>query len=223
MPSRYRKRPLAQFENGTRVYAPSSGEPRYRVVASDPASGERIFAKLATEEQARDKAREFEQLITDAAPIRDPRDGTPRTLAHLAERYSADHLAGLSLRYREKQEYLLRRWVLPRLGATHISRWTPADSAAVLAAVRKAGGSDALVQDVGGAMRALVTHARRLRWLTSQSQDPMWMVRYSQRASIQGAHAEYVPRAALPTDDECAALFAAIEGQASRRGLWRCG
>ena len=86
------------------------------------------------EDEARDKAREFEQLISHAASIRDPH-GRPRTLAHLAERYSADHLAGLSLRYREKQEYLLRRWVLPRLADTHISRWTPADSAAVLAAV----------------------------------------------------------------------------------------
>ena len=213
MPSRYRKRPLAQFENGTRIYAPSSGEPRYRVVASDPASAERIFAKLATEEQARERAREFEQLIAHAAPIRDPRDSTPRTVSYLAERYSADHLAGLSLRYREKQEYVLRRWVLPRLGSIHISRWTPADSAAVIAAVRKAGGSVALVQDVGGAMRALVTHARRLRWLTSQSEDPMWMVSYSQRASIQGAHAVYVPRAALPTDAECDPLFAALDAQ----------
>lgn len=65
-------------------------------------------------------------------------------------------------------------------------------------------------------MRALVTHARRLRWLTSQSDDPMWMVSYSRRASVQGAHAVYVPRAALPTDDECDLLFAALEtlGQA---------
>ena len=37
------------------------------------------------------------------------------------------------------------------------------------------------------------------------------MVRYSQRATIQGAHAVYVPRAALPTDEECNALFAAME------------
>lgn len=60
MARRYRKKPLAQFEHGTRIYAPSGGESRHRVVASDPASGERIFAKLATEEQARAKAREFE-------------------------------------------------------------------------------------------------------------------------------------------------------------------
>jgi hypothetical protein len=163
MARRYRKKPLVQFEHGTRVYAPSDGESRYRVVASDPASGERIFAKVATEDQARSKAREFEQLLAHAAPIRDPRSEAPRTVSHLADRYSADHLAGLSLRYREKQEYVLRRWVLPHLGELHVTQWTPADSMAVLAAVRAAGRSDALVQDVGATMRALVTHARRRR------------------------------------------------------------
>ncbi len=32
MPSRYRKKPLAQLEHGTRTYAPSSSEARYWVV-----------------------------------------------------------------------------------------------------------------------------------------------------------------------------------------------
>jgi integrase len=210
MPSRYRKKPLAQFENGTRIYSPSGGEPRFRVIAKDPLSGERRFAKLPNEELARAKAREFEQLIARDAPIRDKRDDGARTVELLAERYATDHLAGLSLRYREKQEYVLRRWILPRIGEAQVSRWTPADSASVLAGVRQHGGSDALVQDVGGAMRALVTHARRMRWLTSQSDDPMWMVSYSRRATVQGAHSVYVPRAALPTDEECDALFKAM-------------
>jgi integrase len=77
--------------------------------------------------------------------------------------------------------------------------------------VRSAGGSDALVQDVGATMRSLVTHARRLRWLTAQSQDPMWMVRYARTSTIQGAASVYVPRSTLPTDDQCDALFAALE------------
>jgi hypothetical protein len=56
-------------------------------------------------------------------------------------------------------------------------------------------------------MRALVTHARRLRWLTVQSEDPMWMVRYAKTATIQGAASVYLPRSALPTDEQCTALF----------------
>lgn len=207
----YRKKPLAQLEHGTRIYSPSPSEPRYRVVASNPVSGERIFVKCRTEEQARAKARELEQFIAQSAPIRDSHDAGPRTVGRLAARYVEDHLSGLSTRFREKQTYLLRRWVLPRIGDRKVTAWTSADSAAVIAAVRRSGCSDALVQDVGGVMRALVTHARRLRWLTAQSEDPMWMVRYAKTSSVQGAAPIYVPRSALPTDEQCATLFDAME------------
>lgn len=211
MPTSYRKKPFAQLEHGTRIYAPSPREERYRVVASDPVSGERIFVKCRTEEQARAKARELEQFIAQSAPIRDPHEIGPRTVERLAARYTDDHLSGLSMRFREKQTYLLRRWVLPRIGHTKVTAWTPADSSAVIASVRRAGSSDALVQDVGAVMRALVTHARRLRWLTAQSEDPMWMVRYAKKSAVQGASAVYVPRSALPTDEDCNALFNAME------------
>jgi integrase len=214
---RYRKKPLAQLEHGTRVYAPSTGEARFRVVANDPVSGERIFVKCRTEDQARAKARELEQFIAQTAPIRDAHDAGPRTVERLAARYTDDHLSGLSVRFREKQTYLLGRWVLPRLGGHTVTAWTPADSAAVIAAVRRAGGSDALVQDVGAVMRALVTHARRLRWLTAQSEDPMWTVRYAKTATIQGAASAYVPRSSLPTDEQCAALFYAMADLGYRR------
>jgi integrase len=208
---RYRKKPLAQYEFGTRIYAPSGGEGRYRVVTSDPITGQRVFHKFTSEDDARAKARELEGFLAAATPIRNrPHEG-PRTVERLAGSYHQDHLAGLSLRYRQRQEYLLRRWILPHLAPKTVSAWTPADSAAVIAAVRSAGGSDALVQDVGATMRSLVTHARRLRWLTAQSQDPMWMVRYARTSTIQGAASVYVPRSTLPTDDQCDALFAALE------------
>jgi hypothetical protein len=103
---RYRKKPLAQLEHGTRIYAPSPSETRYRVVANDPVSGERIFVKRRTEELARAKARELEQFIAQAAPLRDPKDAGPRSVERLAARYIKDHLSGLSLRFREKQTYL---------------------------------------------------------------------------------------------------------------------
>jgi integrase len=211
MPSRYRKKPLAQLEHGTRIYAPSSGETRYRVVTTDPTSGERIFAKCRTEEAARAKARELDDFVGQAAPIRDRTAEGPRTVERLAASYIDDHLSGLSLRYREKQQYVLKRWILPHLGPRMVTAWSPADSSAVIAAARRAGVSDALLQDIGGAMRGLVTHARRLRWLTRQSEDPMWMVRYAMTTSVQGASSVYVPRSSLPTDEQCAALFRAIE------------
>jgi hypothetical protein len=66
---RYGKRPLAQLEHGTRIYAPSTGEARYWVVTTDPVSGERIFVKCRTEDAARAKARELEQIIVQSAPL----------------------------------------------------------------------------------------------------------------------------------------------------------
>jgi integrase len=81
----------------------------------------------------------------------------------------------------------------------------------VLAAARREDMSNALAQDIGAAMRALVAHARRLRWLTAHSEDPMWTVRYAKKATVQGAAAVYVPRSSLPTDAECAALFNALD------------
>src|SRR5206468_3335810 len=77
MPSRYRKKPLAQCEHGTRIYAPTEGETRFRVVTTDPATSERLFVKLATEEAARSKARELEQFIAQSAPVRGRRDEGP--------------------------------------------------------------------------------------------------------------------------------------------------
>ncbi len=214
---RYRKKPLAQLEHGTRIYSPSAGETRFRVVTTDPTTGERIYLKFPDEELARAKARELEQFIAQSAPIRDSPELGPRTVGRLATSYLEDHCSGLSLRYREKQEYLLRKWVLPRLADKPVTAWTPADSATVLNDVRAAGRSDSLVQNVGAAMRGLVTHARRLRWLTSLSEDPLWRVRYSATASVQGASAVYVPRSSLPTDAECAALFEAMEGLGETR------
>ena len=58
-------------------------------------------------------------------------------------------------------------------------------------------------------MRALVTYAHKARWLP-RSLDPMWLVSYSPAAEYQGQANGFVPREALPTDEECAALFAAM-------------
>lgn len=218
--ARHRKKPLAQLEHGTRIYEPSSAKARYRVVANDPVSGDRIFFTFRTEEQARAKAREVEQFVALQASLRDA-DRTARTVGRLADRYIDEHLSTLSMRFREKQTWLLKRWVRPALGDRIVTAWTPAESAALIAAVRKSGAADSTVQDVGAVMRGLVTHARRLRWLTSQSEDPMWMVRYSKTAAVQGNTALYVPRSSLPTDVECAGMFAALDNLGQPR--WALG
>ncbi len=220
MAQRNRKRPLVVFEHGTRIYAPSESEHRYRIVARDITTGERLFLRADTEQEARLRAREIEDRLAVAASVREP-DRWSRTVGDLSRRYVDDYLTSKSNRYREKHEYLLRSWILPAIADRPVIEWTSAESEKVLASVRKAGRSDALVQDVGSAMRALVTYARRLRWLTARDDDPMWLVAYSTKSSHQGETAVYVPRSTLPTDDQCDALFSAMATQGN--GQWALG
>lgn len=210
------RKPVAVFEHGTRIYAPVDGERRHRIVARDATTGERIFVAASTEQEARLRAREIEERLETAASIRKP-DRWSRTVEDLARRYVDDHLTTKSNRYREKHQYLLRAWVLPAIGDRPVIEWNSAESDRVLASVRKAGRSDALVQDVGSAMRALVTYARRLRWLTARDDDPMWLVSYSTKSTHQGETAIFIPRSTLPTDDQCAALFTAMADQGHER------
>ena len=193
-PRRYRKKPLAAFEHGTRIYAPTAHEGRYRVVATDP-GGARLFHKFVSEDDARAKARELEAYLADRTPIRSSPD-RPRTVAALAEGYLA-HLAGRSLRYRERQDALLRRWVLPRLGEHAVSTWTPAMSENVLTAARQRLAA-ATVQSLGSCLRSLVTFAHKARWLP-RDVDPMWGVGYSARAEHQGQAAGFCAGATSPT------------------------
>jgi hypothetical protein len=188
----YRKKPLAVFEAGTRIYAPSRGEPRYRVVATD-GDGHRLFHKLATEEEARAKAREMEAFLAASAPLR-PRPEAPRTVSALEAVY-LEHLSGRSVRYQERQDSILRTWVLPTIGALPVAAWTAADSECLLNAAR-ARRAPATVQNVGACLRALVTFAHKARWLPREL-DPMWHVAYSPKPEQQGQAVGFIARDTL--------------------------
>lgn len=205
---KYRKKPLAVFENGTRLYAPSPGESRHRVVASD-VTGQRMFFKFDSEADARAKARELEAYLGSATPVRGSAEEL-RTVGALAARYMV-HLEGRSTRYRERQDNLLRKWILPVIGDALVSDWTPADSDAVLNRARLSL-APATIQNIGSTMRSLVTFAHKNRWLP-RDLDPMWLVSYSIKAEFQGQAIGFVPRESLPTDDECSALFDALARQ----------
>lgn len=202
---RYRNKPFAVFEHGTRIYAPCPSEDCFRVTTTD-AGGRRLSYKLAREDDARAKARELEAFLASRTPIYGGRAGD-RTVGVLASLY-VEHLAGRSVRYRERQDQLLRCWILPRLRDTGIAEWTPAMSEEVLARARQRL-SPQSVQGIGSCMRSLVTFAHKSRWLPRQV-DPMWSVSYSAKAEFQGQAPGFVARDTLPSDDECAALFEAL-------------
>ncbi|HYI60513.1 MAG TPA: tyrosine-type recombinase/integrase [Acidimicrobiales bacterium] len=205
MPRRRYSKPIASFEYGTRIYAPSEGEPRYRVIAKDP-TGKRIFHRFSTEDEARRRAREIEATLASAR-VMPGRLQAPATVDQLTDRYLAS-LGSRSTRYQERQEYLLRMWVRPVLGGLRLNAWTPSDSEQVLDRARGSLGP-ATVQNVGSAMRSLVTFAFKNRWLTREA-DPMWLVSYSPKAEHQGEAVGFIPRAALPVEDDCQRLFAAL-------------
>lgn len=205
MPRRRYSKPIATFEHGTRVYAPSEAMPDYRVIAKDPA-GKRIFHRLPTEEEARRRARDVEATLASAR-IMPGRLRAPATVDQLIDRYLAS-LGSRSTRYQERQEYLLRMWVRPVIGGLRMNAWTPSDSEQVLDRARGSLGP-ATVQNVGSAMRSLVTFAFKNRWIVREV-DPMWLVSYSPRAEHQGEAVGFIPRSALPTEGDCRRLFIAL-------------
>jgi hypothetical protein len=180
-PQRYRKKPLAVFEQGTRIYAPSAGEDRFRVVAGDAAGG-RVSYKFRIEPEARAKAREIESFLAAQVPLR-ARPDQPRTVGTLGAAYLG-HLEGRSAGYQDRQASILRSWLLPRLGDVTVVEWTPAMSEVVLADARRRC-APSTVQNIGSCMRALVTFAHKSRWLPRDA-DPMWLVSYSLKAEFQG-------------------------------------
>jgi hypothetical protein len=201
-----RRKPLVSYEYGTRIYAPSEGEARYRVVTTD-ADGRRVFHKFTTEDAARQRARELETRLASSV-ILPGRATAPSTVGQLIDRYLAS-LSFRSTRYAERQEYLLRMWVRPVLGEHALSAWTPSDSEAVLDRARHALAPSTL-QNVGSAMRALVTFGFKNRWI-ARAADPMWLVRYSPTAEVQGQALGFVARSSLPTDNECRQLFGELD------------
>lgn len=208
MPRRTYSKPIATFEHGTKIYGPSDAEPRYRVIARDP-SGKRIFHRFWSDDEARRRARSIEQAL-EASVCLPGRLDAPATVGQLIDRYLA-RLGTRSTRYAERQEYLLRVWVRPVLETRPLDSWTPSDSELVLDRARETL-AKSTVQNVGSAMRAVVTFAFKNRWL-AREQDPMWLVRYSPTADHQGEAVGFVERVSLPTDEQCARLFEALEDQ----------
>jgi integrase len=136
------------------------------------------------------------------------RGSAPTTVAQLTELYRLS-LGSRSTRDAERQASLLRHWVTPVIGDRPLVGWTPADSERVLDRARQHL-APATVQNVGACMRALVTFAYKNRWLAREN-DPMWLVRYSARPDVQGQVVGFIPRASLPTDQDCQRLFDALE------------
>src|SRR5262245_59674510 len=103
----YRKKPLVVFENGTRIYEPSSGETRYTVVAPSLEGG-RVFIKFDDADAARAHARRLDEALNGRCSV--AAATAPATVGELAQRYLAS-LGGMSVRYQERQAWVTRCWI----------------------------------------------------------------------------------------------------------------
>lgn len=83
---RYRKPPVS-FAFGTRIYAPTTAEPRYRVVAPG-VDGVRVSQRFTTEDAARRRACELDKLQSSATITRGHLPA-PWTVGGLIDRYVA--------------------------------------------------------------------------------------------------------------------------------------
>lgn len=162
MPRRQDNRALATYEHGTKIYAPTAGEPRFRIITRDPAS-KRITLRVATKAEARTqgrpraRARALETMLASSTAL--PGREAPRPpVGQLADRYLAS-LGARSTRSVERREYLLRMWSGP------FSRTMPSRRGHPPTPTRSSTAPDPLapatVQNLGAAMRALVTYASR--------------------------------------------------------------
>ena len=120
-PRRYPKKPLAAqlVQHGNRIYGPRR--------APLPGSSHRSMWRLRLPQvrlggrRASQGHPRIEAYLADGTPIRSP--GPPPNGRRPSRGLSA-HLGGRSVRYRERQDALLRRWVLPSLGEQAVSTWT---------------------------------------------------------------------------------------------------
>ena len=199
MPRRIYSKPIASFEYGTRVYAPSESRPTYRVIAKDP-DGKRIFLRFPTEDEAREHG---------------PRD---RGLARLSVtlpggRRRPDHRRPahrpLPRQPRVPVDPLRRASGVPAplLGPPGARRpparaWTPADSDQVLdrraprwrrrrcrTSAPRCGRSSRSPSRTGGSPRG----------------GPDVDGQYSPSPSIKARRPASSPATSLPTDEQCAA------------------
>jgi integrase len=177
------------------ITPPSSSKTSWRIRWKTPV-GRHVERTATTREAA-------EKIAAEAnANLARPSSGENVTVTYLAQCYMAKLPHGT---YHERQEGLLRLWVLPVIGHLHITEWKPSHSRLVMSGIVQAGRGHERVRNAAQAMRALVSYAQDEGWL-GKNDDPMWRIRYAPKVAVQGEDAGFVDRLALPTWTDIEAL-----------------
>lgn len=204
-----------------RLYEPTSTKPGvWRVVCRRPSH----VPIERTAGHIEDAIRIYDQLVTwDRAQITvAPRRGASswnRDINWLAQR-TVEFLRanGRANRYCDKVEDVLELHVLPLIGTVPISDWTQEHCVAVMAAARAKGLGAYILQDIGAAMRCMVTSAQRKPRLLTPGDDPMEAISYAVRATTQGQSASFVPETHRPSTTSVEAAAAYLDARGERLG-----
>lgn len=230
-----RRVPL-RSDRGVKLYAPTAAKPFFRVLAQgqvERTSAPVPRSKLAAAEKvrfdpvlldvetarARREADElFDQMVAWARHQRTtPRRGE-RTIEALCDRRLQELVdKGRTRGTYDKVESLLRLYVRPLIGKVEVSDWNSAHCEQVLRKARETCGPER-VQDLGAALRSLVTLAHRKPVWLSRDDDPMEGVEFRVKSTSQSEGVHFVPVKERPSTDQVDTLAVAM-GEVGRRTM----
>lgn len=197
---------------GCRIYPPTGGDPRWRVGIPDGKGGRR-FRRAADHADALVVADKYAEVTAGYKSVgqveRTVADLCDAYLVRLGERVDLQRAGlegGVSIKYWERQNTILKLHVKPVLGSLLVREWIDAaQSEKVLAAAVKKGNGKDGVQNIGSCMRAMVTFAHKNGWMP-RIENPMAGVSYSRRSHRHGHNVNFIPRDTLPELDDIEAM-----------------
>lgn len=215
---------LAKHDCGVTLYGPTEKVASFRLVFTDPFSGERILRRLRTRDDADVRFASTVDFVK-AGRANQPLDVGART----GVKTVSDLFTALDARweredrsdnYRESRAGIFRTWVEPVIGHRSVTDWGSDEEVcnSILDAARRAGRRPATVQNIGALLRVLVSTAHRKKWLP-RSMDPMADVTYVAPKEVEDESQDYVPPSERPTTEmvEALAVVFATVGAASGR------
>lgn len=222
-----RRKPVASHDCGVSLYAPTDKFPSYRLVWTDPFSGERCQRRYPTREVADEwfaSTVDYVKAGVAAQPSTVGARSGVKTVADLFEELDARwDRESRSDTYRESRAGIFRTWIEPVVGHLSVTEWGADEEVCdkILDAARAAGRRPATIQNVGALLRVLVSTAHKKKWLP-RSMNPMADVSYVAPKEAEDESQDYVPPSERPTTamvEALATVLAAVGAVSGRAWL----
>jgi hypothetical protein len=228
-----RRAPL-RADRAVKLYAPTPAKPHFRIVAKGQV--ERTSAPVPVELMAVSIGVKFDPAQLDPVTARARREADElfdtmvrwakyqpatvrrgeRTINALCDRRLQDLKDdGRAMTTCNKNESLLRVFVRPVIGHVEVADWNSEHSKLVLRRARETCGPER-IQDLGAALRCLVSLARRKpAWLHGDD-NPMENVEFRVKSTTQTEGVHYVPMKERPSTEQVESLAISM-GEVGRK------